>query len=197
MINSKTPDEILIDLAKNNDEEAFNMLLFKWNGVISMLCARNLKSAKKYGITFHELKNAAQYGVYCSLKYFNKSKSNFKTYLNLIVNQAIKKCIKNGEIVFFELSACVSFDENAYDDSLMQLDEVIPDPESSTVEWYINNEQFENFENIDEEDLSKEDKMIMYLKASGYTYKEVAKKLNISKTHTDFILKKIKKTMRK
>lgn len=197
MIDSKTPDEILIDLAKNNNEEAFNMLLFRWNGLISMICVRHLKSAKKYGITFQELKNAAQYGIYSSLKYFDKRKSNFKTYLNLVISQAIMRCIKNGEDRFYELSACLSFDDNAYGESPMHLDEIISDPESSVVKWYDDNERFEYFENMDEEILSRKDKTIMYLRASGYTYKEAAKKLKISKANTDFTIKKIKKTMRK
>lgn len=197
MIDSKTSNEKLIELAKNNNEEAFNMLLFKWNGLISMLCVSHLKNASKFGINFQELKGVAQLSLYDCLKYYDKSKSNFKTYLNLIINQKLIKYIKAYEIRYSELSSCLSLDDNAYENSLMQLDEIVADPESSVVKWYNNNERFDYFENIDEEILSKQDKTIMYLRASGYTYHEAAGKLKMTKAHTDFAMKKIKKIVRK
>ncbi|MCH5180613.1 MAG: hypothetical protein J1F32_05330 [Erysipelotrichales bacterium] len=197
MINNKTANNKLIELAKNNNEEAFNMLLFRWNGVLSMICASYLKSASKFGINFQELKGVAQFSLYNSLKYYDKNKSNFKTYLNLIINQALTKYIKKYEIRYCELLSCLSFDDIVYENSIMQLDEIIGDPESSIVNWYNNNEQFDYFKDLNEEILSKEDKNIIYLKASGYTYHEASEKLKISKTRTDFALKKIKKIMRK
>ncbi|MCH5171509.1 MAG: hypothetical protein J1F31_01560 [Erysipelotrichales bacterium] len=197
MIDSKTSDEVLIELAKNNSEEAFNMLLFRWNGLITMICVSYFKSARKYGVTFHELKSIAQFSVYNGLRFYDKNKSNFKTYLNLIVSQAIIRCIRISENRYYELSSCLSFDENTYDCSIMRLDEVIPDPESSVVKWYNDIESFEYFNSLDEEVLSKRDKTVMYLRASGYTYHEAATKLKLSKTHTDFTLKKIKKIARK
>ena len=197
MIDTKTSNEQLIELSKNNNEEAFSVLLFKWNGLISMLCLNYLKNAAKFGITFQELKSIAQYSVYNSLKYYDKNKSNFKTYLNMIVTQAIIKHIKKSEIRFYELSSCISLDESAYENSLIKFDEIIDDPSTSIVNWYNSNEEFEYFDSIDESILSKEDKTIMYLRASGYTYHEAAKKLKIPKNHTDFTLKKVKKISRK
>lgn len=197
MVNTNTSNDKLIELAKNNNEEAFNMLLFRWNGIITIICVSHLKNASKYGINFQELKGVAQFGLYACLKYYDGSKSKFKTYLNLIINQTISKYIKKHEIHFTELSSCISLDECAYDDSFMKIDEIIDDPDSSIVKWYSENEEFEYFDNLDEEILSKEDKTIMYLRASGYTYHEAADKLKISKSHTDFTLKKIKKISRK
>ena len=197
MINNKTANNKLIELAKDNNEEAFNMLLFRWNGIISMICVSHLKNASRFGINFQELKGVAQFGLYKCLKYYDKNKSNFKTYLNLTINQTLIKYIKKQEIRYCELSAYLSLDDIVYENSLMQLDEVVADPESSIVKWYNDNEQFDFFNDFDEGVLSKEDKTIMYLKASGYTYHEAAEKLKVSKTRTDFTMKKIKKIIQK
>lgn len=197
MINNKTANNKLIELAKDNNEEAFNMLLFRWNGIISMICVSHLKNASRFGINFQELKGVAQFGLYKCLKYYDKNKSNFKTYLNLTINQTLVKYIKKQEIRYCELSAYLSLDDIVYENSLMQLDEVVADPESSIVKWYNDNEQFDFFNDFDEGVLSKEDKTIMYLKASGYTYHEAAEKLKVSKTRTDFTMKKIKKIIQK
>ncbi len=197
MISINTSNDELIELAKHNNEEAFNMLLFKCNGIISMICINYIKRGKKYGITFQELKSVAEYAIFNSLKYFDKTKSNFKTFLNLIINQELAKYVKKIETRFYELSSYLSFEDNVYENSSLEWDEVIGDPGSSIVDWYNTNEKFDYFDGIEEAILSKKDKNIMYLRASGYTYSEAAKKLNTSKSHADFTIKKIKKIVLK
>lgn len=196
MINHKTTDEVLIKLVKKNDEEAFNMLLFRWNNLLSLLCVEYARMGKQYGVTFQELKNVAEFSFYNSLKFYDSSKSNLKTYLNLVVKQALYKYVKASEERFIELSQYVNLDNFSFDTHTI-IENIIPDINSSVVNWCVFNDEFESFDQMDEEIISQKDKHLLYLRAAGYSYDESTKLLKTTKSRAGFTLKKIRNVVKK
>lgn len=196
MINHKTSDEVLMKLVKKNNEEAFNMLLFRWDNLLNMLCVEFAKMGRPYGVTFQELKNVAEFSFYNCLKYFNKSKANFKTYLNMVIKQALYKYVKASAQRYMELSQYISLDDFSFD-THSTMENSIADKHSSVVDWCVVNDEFENFLNLDDEVISQRDKHLLYLRAAGYSYEESTKIMNISKSQAGFTLKKIRSVAKK
>lgn len=193
MNKSNFSDDELIELIKQNDNEAFNMLLFRYKNLITIVCFSYAKSAKMCGIDLTELKSIACICIYKNLKYYVKEKSSIKTFLNMVINQGLTKFVSEAIEHYRLLETYINLDENVFEDSSLKYEEVIPDHDTSITKWIENNERFDSFNEIDEEYLSKKDKMVLMLKASGYTYAEIADKLNIAVTQPDVSIKKIKK----
>ncbi|MCI6358262.1 MAG: hypothetical protein MR766_06560 [Erysipelotrichaceae bacterium] len=193
MEKSNLSDDELIELIKQNDNEAFNMLLFRYRNLITIVCFSYVKSAKMCGIDITELKSIACICIYKNLKYYVKEKSSIKTFLNMVINQGLTKFVSEAIEHYRLLETYINLDENVFEDSSLKYEEVIPDHDTSITNWIDNNERFDSFNEIDEEYLSKKEKMVLLLKAVGYTYAEIADKLNIAITQPDVSIKKIKK----
>ena len=106
MEKSNLSDDELIELIKQNDNEAFNMLLFRYRNLITIVCFSYVKSAKMCGIDITELKSIACICIYKNLKYYVKEKSSIKTLFfpkntnniknySYICSQITKRCNLN------------------------------------------------------------------------------------------------------
>ena len=111
----------------------------------------------------------------------------------MVINQGLTKFVSEAIEHYRLLETYINLDENVFEDSSLKYEEVIPDHDTSITNWIDNNERFDSFNEIDEEYLSKKEKMVLLLKAVGYTYAEIADKLNIAITQPDVSIKKIKK----
>lgn len=186
-------EQKLIILAKQGNEEAMNMLLFKYDTFLNLLCITYLKNQKYLRIEFAELKNIARISMFTSLKYYDYTKSDLRTFLNLTITQDIRKYIASCVKRYTQMKASIFFEDNPYSDDSITYEEIISDESTSVKKWQDDNEQFEKFCEIEEKYISKREKDIMLLRASGYRHGEIVEKLNITKSNADSAIRKMKR----
>jgi len=183
----------LIVLAKQGNEEAMNMLLFKYDAFLNLLCISYLKNQRHLGIEFAELKNIARISMFASLKYYDCEKSDLRTFLNLTISQDIRKYIASCVRRYAQMKASIFFEDNPYSDDNMTYEEIISDENTSVKKWQDNKDRFETFCEMEGKYISKKEKDIMLLRAIGYRHGEIVEKLNITKSKADLAVKKIRK----
>ena len=121
MNKSNFSDDELIELIKQNDNEAFNMLLFRYKNLITIVCFSYAKSAKMCGIDLTELKSIACICIYKNLKYYVKEKSSIKTFLNMVINQGLTKFVSEAIEHYRLLETYINLDENVFEDRKIAL----------------------------------------------------------------------------
>ncbi len=186
-------EQNLINLAKQGDEEAMNMLLFKYDAFLNLLCVSYLKNQRYLKIEFAELKNIARISMFTSLKYYDQTKSDLRTFLNLTISQDIRRYIAGCVKRYTQMKASIFFEDNPYSDDNMTYEEIISDENTSVKKWKDNKDKFETFCEMEGKYISKKEKDIMLLRAGGYRHGEIVDKLNITKSKADLAVKKVRK----
>ena len=88
-------DEELIRRAKENDEEAKNMLYEKYKYIIDILMKKYWSSSRELGIDTHELEQEALYAFSDALNSFDRKKEvKLSTFITVCVDRRIKKVLK-------------------------------------------------------------------------------------------------------
>lgn len=191
-IDKNTTSEKLIKLASEGNEEALNMLLFRYNGLLTLICLNVLTKTRDVSVSLHDLMSTATIGLNRSLKYYDKNKSSVKTYINLVVKQELSKYIADlrRKIEYLEFS--LNLDEPVFEEGDVFYHDLIEDKYSSIKDKCMQDEEFETFYETDDGYLSQKEKDAILLKAAGFTHKEIAKKMKTKETINDVALRKVR-----
>lgn len=194
---NKNDNQDLIKRAQKGDEEAVNMLLFKYDSFLTMLCYICIKKQKNICIEFSELKHIARIALFVGLKTYDYTKSTFKTFMSVIVCREINKYIMEYTKRNNELKKYIYFEDSPYNQESFSYEDLISGNDDSVTKWYENNEDFDAFCDVDEKYFSKQEKEIIMLKSAGYSHLEISRLLNISNKTSDRAIKKMKKMSNK
>ena len=190
-------DEKLIENIKQEDQNALNCLIERYNEVVSM-------KANKFFMVGAEKEDMVQegmIGLYKAVKSFNTEKQNsFKTFANMCIERQLITAVKNSNRQkHIPLNSSISLNAAAYDDNedMDKLDvldvKVLNDPSDIIAD----REYFESIENKIKENLSNFELQVLYEYEKGKTYAAIAEKLNAKIKSVDTAIQRIRKKANK
>ena len=190
-------DEKLIENIKQEDQNALNCLIERYNEVVSM-------KANKFfmiGAEKEDMVQEGMIGLYKAVKSFNTEKQNsFKTFANMCIERQLITAVKNSNRQkHIPLNSSISLNAAAYDDNedMDKLDvldvKVLNDPSDIIAD----REYFESIENKIKENLSDFELQVLYEYEKGKTYAAIAEKLNAKIKSVDTAIQRIRKKANK
>ena len=190
-------DEKLIENIKQEDQNALNCLIERYNEVVSM-------KANKFFMVGAEREDMVQegmIGLYKAVKSFNTEKQNsFKTFANMCIERQLITAVKNSNRQkHIPLNSSISLNAAAYDDNedMDKLDvldvKVLNDPSDIIAD----REYFQSIENKIKENLSEFELQVLYEYEKGKTYAAIAEKLNAKIKSVDTAIQRIRKKANK
>lgn len=190
-------DEKLIENIKQNDQQALECLLGRYNDIVSMKANRFFM----IGAEKEDMIQEGMIGLYKAVKSFNTEKQNsFKTFANMCIERQLITAVKNSNRQkHIPLNSSISLNAAAYEDNedMDKIDvldvKVLNDPS----EIIADREYFENMENKIKENLSDFELQVLYEYEKGKTYAAIAEKLNTKIKSVDTAIQRIRKKANK
>ncbi len=179
---SSLDDDKLALLSSNGDDKAFNELVVRYLGLINNIAFR-------YYAEGYELKDFVQEGLlgmlYSCRTYDNGGLSSFKSYLSLIVERRFISIVRR-----FNSQKAVPQSAVVHIDSVSdELESQQGNPE----ELLLCREQLEGALRELRSVLSRSEYEVLMLFCAGLSYRQIAKKLNISEKSADNALQRARK----
>ena len=190
-------DEKLIENIKQEDQNALNCLIERYNEVVSMIAIKFFM----VGAEKEDMVQEGMIGLYKAVKSFNTEKQNsFKTFANMCIERQLITAVKNSNRQkHIPLNSSISLNAAAYDDNedMDKLDvldvKVLNDPSDIIAD----REYFESIENKIKENLSDFELQVLYEYEKGKTYAAIAEKLNAKIKSVDTAIQRIRKKANK
>ena len=190
-------DEKLIENIKQEDQNALNCLIERYNEVVSM-------KANKFFMVGAEREDMVQegmIGLYKAVKSFNTEKQNsFKTFANMWIERQLITAVKNSNRQkHIPLNSSISLNAAAYDDNedMDKMDVLDVKTLNDPSDIIADREYFENIENKIKQNLSDFELQVLYEYEKGKTYAAIAEKLNAKIKSVDTAIQRIRKKANK
>lgn len=180
----------LIFKAQNNDEEAINSLIKLYLPLVSL----NAQNFFLIGAEKEDLIQEGLLGLFKAIKYYKSERSSFNSFAILCIRRQIFSAIKlansNKNMALNE--AILNFSNIPEDSDINFKLELISD-ESSPEDIFLNKEKFINFKEYADRKFSKLEKQVFEYLIRGYSYREIAKQLNMNLKSIDNTIQRIRK----
>lgn len=179
---SALPDDVLAELSKHSDEQAFNELVLRYLGKIGFI-------ARKYSARSYEHKDFVQEGLlglfYAAKTYDAKGSMSFKNYAMLVAERRFISIIRrqNAER---EVPDSVIF-------NLDNLDFDIVDTAKTPEDELMLKEQFAMLHQRLSEILSKKELAVLSLYVEGLSYSQIADRLGVNSKTVDNALQRVRR----
>ena len=193
-MNKEYNDYELISIVSENNEEALELLLNKYQPVIKYIANKKLKIASNLGMDISDLYQEGMIGLVEAIRDFKEIKGvTFYTFANLCIdrqiNSALTKHNRNKDKI---LNSAVSLDKKIADSDKTLLEIIEPVNEITQLHEIIALESDEElFTNIKNK-LSDFEKQVFDLKINNYSYDEIEQKLNVSSKRIYSAMRRIK-----
>ncbi len=177
-------DYEMVYLVKENDEEALNVLFKKYEGVMFKLASKYFFKFKYIGISFDDLIQEARVGLLNALNNFKDDQSLFFSFASLCIErQIISYCRSYNTLKNYPLNFSV-------DEGIRIKDKFIYNIDIDGI--LMENEKFFESKNL----LNFEQSLVFELRYNGFSYKEIAKLLDIPITTVDGRITMIRKCLK-
>lgn len=188
------PDEEVVKLIKQGDDNAFSYILEKYKELI------NIKVAKYYiiGAEREDTIQEGTIGLFKAIKSFDETKQNsFKTFANLCIERQLITAIKSSNRQkHIPLNSYLSLNNSAYENDDND-EELINTFDSKTAEdpldTVMKKEYFEQIENSMDKNLSGFEKQVLNRYIKGESYVEIANRLDAPVKSVDNAIQRIRK----
>ena len=188
------PDEEIVKLIKQGDDNAFSYILEKYKELI------NIKVAKYYiiGAEREDTIQEGTIGLFKAIKSFDETKQNsFKTFANLCIERQLITAIKSSNRQkHIPLNSYLSLNNSAYENDDND-EELINTFDSKTAEdpldTVMKKEYFEQIESSMDKNLSGFEKQVLNRYIKGESYIEIASKLDAPVKSVDNAIQRIRK----
>lgn len=174
------PDNELINMVCENNEEASDMLYNKYNYIVTAALKKVLPKARRLGIEYEELKQEALVGFSDALVSFNQDKdASLRTFITLCVERRLNNYIKKMETFKEKVNKeTISLDQEI-DEDKHSLYEIYGGNEKNPESTMIENEEIDAIFKTISKRLSNQEKEVLKLLIDGYKSEDIATKLNI------------------
>ena len=188
------PDEEVVKLIKNGDDEAFTYLCEKYKDVI------NIKVAKYYiiGAERDDTVQEGMIGLFKAIKNYDETKQNsFKTFANICIERQLIIAIKSSNRQKHQpLNSYLSLNNSAYDNDDND-EELINTFDSKTIEdpldTIMKKEYIAHIESTIDKTLSGFEKQVLNRYIKGESYVDIASKLDAPVKSVDNAIQRIRK----
>ncbi len=190
-------DEELIKQMQSGDEKAEEELFFRYKDLV-------MKIARGYYIVGGELEDLIQEGMigfYRALKAYDTTRKDakFKTFAITCIKHQIQAAITKANSKRNQtLSRAISF--QSFNENIDSVEDFLPlnlIVSDSPADKIIDKENYENLKILIRKTLSQLEFNVLKFYLQGYSYREMAKILNITEKSIDNCLSRIKSKLRK
>ncbi len=190
MSYSDMNDYELLYYINENNEEANNIIIKKYEPLINSMASRMIKSCQYLGLEKSDLIQEGMIGLNHAIGYFNEQKDiTFYTYAKTCIERKlISTIVAAKRLKHKTLNESISFDSN--DDGTLDflLKDESSNPEKIVVDEEINNEKIELVKNK----LTDLENQVFDLMLSYFNYKEIAQMLDKEPKQIDNAIQRIK-----
>ena len=186
-------DEKLIENIKNEDQNAFNCLVERYNDLV------NMKASKFFmaGAEKDDMVQEGMIGLYKAVKSYVPQKQNsFKTFANMCIERQLITAVKNSNRQkHIPLNSSVSLNASAYDDNedVDRIDILNIKTLNDPSDIIANQEYFKDIQEKIKENLSEFELMVLNEYEKGKSYAAIAEKLNAKTKSVDTAIQRIRK----
>lgn len=183
----------LIYNIKENSEEANEILYEKYKGLIKKIVDKMTKNAPFLGIEIDDLMQEGLLALNMAIESYDENSRNlFYTYAKTIIRNKLASLVKksNSEKNCF-LNCSLPFEINDNSTQIIY-ENVLKDNKINPENILINEEEIKVLINKINKKLSNFESQVFYLKASGFSYCEIAKILNKKEKSIDNTIQRIK-----
>ena len=181
-------------MIRENDDDALNLLLNKYQPIILKYANKYYKIGKNYGLELDDFIQEGNYALFCAIKNYSEYKNSlFYTYAVISIKSKMQNIITNNNNgKHISLNSAVSLDANVTEDNV--LSDYIPSSLISP-ELEIENIELERIIYSYLYELPLDKASIFELKLNGFTNKEIGILLDISYSTVGIRLNKIRKNI--
>ena len=190
-------DEKLIENIKNEDQNAFNCLVERYNDLV------NMKASKFFmaGAEKDDMVQEGMIGLYKAVKsYVSQKQNSFKTFANMCIERQLITAVKNSNRQkHIPLNSSVSLNASAYDDNedVDRIDILNIKTLNDPSDIIANQEYFKDIQEKIKENLSEFELMVLNEYEKGKSYAAIAEKLNAKTKSVDTAIQRIRKKANK
>ena len=192
-----TNDNELIMLYRDNDENAKNLLFYKYKYIIDILINKHMRMLKRFNVDMQEAYSECNVGFSNGLKSYDEEKdASLVTFVTICIERRLGNLIRKYKNEKHKvMQETYSLDYDYKDGSLLDTikDDYIRDP-------LIDMASDEKVEEIIEEAkfvLTNREFEVFNLMAAGFDYKEIAAILKKTNKQVDNTIQRIKIKMKK
>ena len=175
-------DDVLAALSKDGDEKAFNELVIRYFGELRFI-------ARKYSVQGYEQNDFLQEGLtalfYACQSYQPDGGSSFGTYVSLVARRRFSKIFSRSQ----SKKAVPDSALTSIDDIPESLDSSVPSPEDRLLQREHLEQTLKRLKAL----LSAREYEVLMLFASGLSYSNISRKLNISEKSVDNALQRARR----
>ena len=190
-------DEKLIENIKNEDQNAFNCLVERYNDLVNMKASKFFMS----GAEKDDMVQEGMIGLYKAVKSYVPQKQNsFKTFANMCIERQLITAVKNSNRQkHIPLNSSVSLNASAYDDNedVDRIDILNIKTLNDPSDIIANQEYFKDIQEKIKENLSEFELMVLNEYEKGKSYAAIAEKLNAKIKSVDTAIQRIRKKANK
>ena len=190
---SLSVEELVEKIKSNNDEEAEQVLLFRYEKEVKKVVNSRLSKVRIRGLDREELYQAIRLLTITIVDKYDQSKGNFYGYWSTSANRMITSEIRSSlsKKRKTEIGQCYFLREDGED-----WFENLSGNEPSIKQQYEMKEILEKVKKISDTYFSVEERTVFAYRLSGYSYQEIAKILKMSPKNVDNIMLLIRKKIR-
>lgn len=180
----------LLELIKENNEEALENLIEKYRSTIIGILLKYKKDAYLIGLDIKDLYQEGLIGLFEAIKTYDEQKdASFKTYANLVIDRKLLDLIKaNKRLKHFTLNNAVSLDSILDEEDDRNLYDKLETDESTPISKLIDEEDNELLKSS----LTDFELKVYILKIEGKTNKEIASILDKNLRSVENTIQRIK-----
>lgn len=197
---SKLSDEQILKRYKSGDEKALDFLLSKYK----LLASKIARSYFLIGAEGEDILQEAMLGLYSACRTYDEAYSSFKSFATLCITRSIQTAVKkanrlknkllNESLTLNNQGAVVMEGKDEDDEEIsLYIPSGILDPEDIMLQEERKVELNEAINN----NLSVKEKRVLQLYLSGYSYFEIAKRINITTKAVDNAIARTKRKLEK
>jgi RNA polymerase sporulation-specific sigma factor len=177
-------DDELIEKAQSGDKKAMNDIIIKYD----MLVKRVSRSLFLYGAEKTDLWQIARLSLYEAVKNYDKSKSSFISFAIMTMRRDVLDAVKTYNRDKQKPLNYYKDISNPVTDNLIMIDTF----EEDAIHTIYNDKIHNILKNLE-----KDKAEIFYMFMDGYSYNDIAEKLNVSSKKVDNQLQNIKNYIKK
>ena len=183
-------DYELIYMVRENDDAYKDLLFKKYNPVISNIVGKFYNNYSKYGYEYEDFYQEAMIAFDRAVVSYNEDKNTlFYTYLSVCIKRYLLSFVRNisSKRKNFSFDSSISIDEVDIIDTKSDINTILEDSDIQSICKNL----------IYDFSLEIEETAMLELRLNGFTYREMAKLLDLPNSSIEFRFRRIKKKLKK
>ena len=185
-------DGELLNLIKEESEEAKDILYKKYKYIIDIIIRKYTVKAKMLNIEYNDLYQEALLGFSDAINRYNDNRSSFRTFMTICVDRRLQVVIKKAGSLKNKLMNDSLSLEYSYSDKQSLMEILSDENKNNPLNNLEMDENYFSLIKVIKKKLSSSEKEVFSLLINNYNYQEIAQILNKDNKQVDNAIQRIK-----